>query len=302
MRFDVSEMKTLAECSRKWEISSRNAMHLKPRGINSNLAFGTLMHEALHALYMGSDPEKVLEQALRELPDSVQKRVMENIITGYVAGPLKEDLEKYVVMDIEHAVHLKFPEIPDDEICGSIDMIVWEPTTNCIHGFEHKSAAKFRPQVYIALDEQPRVYFMALKQLVDDMNHEALERWAAQGKPVDKEPVPYKVGNIYLNEVKKVQKKFEYQRTACHYSEEVIAKFKQRLIATAHKIHALQEGALEPCPEPSYMKCQMCDFANICEMYQDRELDEEALLEEFSEEFIKRDVDHLDEKVERRIK
>ena len=43
MRFDVSEMKTLAECSRKWEISSRNAMHLKPRGINSNLAFGTLM-------------------------------------------------------------------------------------------------------------------------------------------------------------------------------------------------------------------------------------------------------------------
>lgn len=307
MRFDVSELKTLGECGRKWQLSSRNAFHIRPKGINPNLAFGSLFHECLHALYLGGNPDKVLEQALRELSDPVQQRVMTNIITGYACGPLIEDLEKYQVLDIERRVSIRLPEltvineetgeIDEDEsieVCGSIDMIVLDKETFEVSGFEHKSAQKFRPEIYITMDEQPRTYFIELQKIVQEMN----DRWSANNNG---EPGPYKVGAIIMNECKKVQRTFEYERHVCRYSENEINKYKQKLIATGMRIQALKRGEEFPCCNPSYMSCQMCDYANICQMYGYNDLDLDTLKEEFVEEFEVRDCDHLDEKVERKI-
>lgn len=43
----------------------------------------------------------------------------------------------------------------------------------------------------------------------------------------------------------------------------------------------------------------MCSFKSVCQTYMYENLDKDALLEEFSEEFAERKEDHLDEKVER---
>ena len=52
---------------------------------------------------------------------------------------------------------------------------------------------------------------------------------------------------------------------------------------------------------PSYMGCQMCDFAPVCQMYGYKDLDMNDILDEFQEEYEVRKEDHLDEKSERRI-
>lgn len=299
MRFDTSEMKTLTSCARKWQLSSRNAFHMRPKLTNPNLFFGTIFHECLHALYLGGDVDKIVAQAVKECQgDPTQQKVIEAMIRGYASEVLPTDLDTYKVKDIEHGVNFKLCDIIDEvtgeveevTVCGSIDMIVIREDTRTVYGFEHKSAAKFRPNIYIALDEQPRVYFIALMHYVDELNANLKE-----GEQ------PYTVGGIFINEVKKVQKKFEYSRHLCSYGPAQIEGFKNKLIRAAQKIYRATKGYTSCDMEPSYMGCQMCDFAPICETYGYAAIDKEELLEEFAEEFEVRDVDHLDEKVERRI-
>ena len=52
-------------------------------------------------------------------------------------------------------------------------------------------------------------------------------------------------------------------------------------------------------PKPSYMGCSMCSFKTICSTYMYENLDREKILHEFSEEFVARTEDHLEEKTER---
>ena len=308
MRFDVSEMKTVNECSRKWQLSSRNAYHMRPKVANPNLFFGSLFHECLHTLYLGGNIDKVIAQAVHECQgDPTQQRVIESMLRGYYSEVLIHDLEKYKVLDIEHSVKFYLPEFLvidketgeiDEEksvqVCGSIDMVCVDRETYEVWGFEHKTASKFRPDIYIIVDEQPRVYFIELMNYVQQLNNDYMARW--------KEPGPYKVGGIFINEVKKVQKKFEYMRRPCRYNTEQVTKFMDVLHTAAEKIQAMREGR-SPCTmQPSYMGCSMCDYATICQMYGYKDLSKPDILDEFGEEFEVREVDHLDEKVERKIK
>lgn len=306
MRFDVSEMKTILDCGRKWQLSSRNAFHLRPKVMNPNLFFGSLFHECLHTLYMGGDIDKVVAQAIHECRgDLTQQRTIEAMLRGYATRVLPKDLEKYRVLDIEHSVNFYLPHFIeknedgtiDDEksirVCGSIDMICADKKTNEVWGFEHKTAAKFRPDVYLIVDEQPRVYYVELCNYVQHLNGDYYAKY--------KEPGPYTVGGIYINEVRKVQKSFDYLRRSCTYSAEQIDKFMYQLELAGSRIKYFRENP-EACEmHPSYMGCTMCDYSSICSTYGYESLDKIDILDEFAEEYEVREVDHLDEKVERRI-
>ena len=63
----------------------------------------------------------------------------------------------------------------------------------------------------------------------------------------------------------------------------------------------MREGRTACSMTPSYMGCQMCDFAPVCQMYGYKDLDMNDILDEFQEEYEVRKEDHLDEKSERRI-
>lgn len=304
MRFDVSEMKTASECGRKWQLSSRNAFHLRPKVANPNLFFGSLFHECLHTLYLGGDIDKVVEQAVREcVGDSAQQKVIENMLRGYYDQVLLDDLSRYKVLDIEHSVNFDLPvndvdpetgeQLDPIHVCGSIDMVTEEIGTHAIWGFEHKTASKFRPDIYLAMDEQPRVYFIELMHLVEQMNIDYYAKY--------KEPGPYTVGGIFINEVKKSQRKFEYLRRPCKYSKRQMEAFVKLLVQRALRIRDMKNDPSLCSTDPGYLKCQMCDYATICQMYTYDFLDKDAILDEFAEEFEVREVDHLDEKVERRI-
>lgn len=300
MRFDVSELKTASECGRKWMYSSRNAMHLRPKVMNNNLFFGSLFHECLHALYLGANPDKVVQQAVRECQgDVTQQKVITAMLTGYAHEVLPEDLARYQVVDIEHSVRFNTNIIdPQDgkpvEVCGSIDMVCIEKATNLVWGFEHKTCSKFRPDIYIALDEQPRTYDIELQKFTDLLNKEYEFKHHEEG--------PYRVGGLYINEVKKVQRKFEYKRSTCRYSDAEREKFLYRLDRTAEKLIEMRDNEGSGCEcSPGYMKCQMCDYASLCLTYRDQDVELPELLDEFAEEYEVRECDHLDEKVERRI-
>lgn len=285
MRIDCSEVKSYKECARKWSLTSRNKFHLKPKAPNPNFMFGTLFHEGLHAMYMGGTVDKALDTINRELSDPVMQRCITTMLTGYAIGPLVEDLLRYRVIDIEHSFTLHLDDLPDIELCGSIDMIVEEISTGLIFGFEHKSAKSFRPDIYTKLDEQPRLYIEALYQWCTEHGYG-----------------PERVGGIYINQVKKVQKYFDYQRDLCMYTASDRAKFMGAFKITCLQIYTRvnsDEAPTATLPEPGYMKCQMCDFSNICEHYGYTCFDLPSVLSEFEEEYAVRECDHLEEKQER---
>lgn len=313
MRVDVSEVKAYRECKRKHQFSSRNRFHLRPTIPNPNLEFGTQFHEVLAMMYMGTSIDKILEWINVEVTDSVHWKVMDTMTKGYYENVyLKKDKDRYVVIDIEKSFNYPVGAVDDNMftmidfqkddkgvwwgvdaegelheaicICGSIDMICIDVETGKLVGFEHKTAKNFRPEVYDLLDEQPRVYSWALKKILEDY-HKA-------GKYLEVK----ETGPIYLNQVKKLQTKFDYHRSECSYAESDLRNFMHAFVKTVVQIaddgHACN-------PDPGFMKCQMCDFADLCMHYGYADIDKNELLEEFEGEFEVRDCDHLDEKAQR---
>lgn len=312
MRVDVSEVKSYRECKRKHHFSSRNRMHLRSTIPNPNLVFGTQFHEVLAMMYMGTDIDKILEWINLEVTDSVQWKVMDNMAKGYYHGPYQKDKNRYVVIDIEKSFNYPVAAIDDnmypivtfmkdnegvwwgvDEegerheaicICGSIDMVCIDVETGKLVGFEHKTAKNFRPEVYDKLDEQPRVYSWALKQILYDYH--------AQGKYEE----ILETGPIYLNQVKKLQTKFDYHRSECEYTDSDLYNFMHAFVRTVQQI-ANDENICNP--DPGFMKCQMCDYADLCMHYGYADVSRDELLEEFEGAYEVRDCDHLDEKAHR---
>ena len=326
MRIDCSEIKTYRECGRKHQLSSRNAYHLRPITPNMNLQFGTLMHEALHAMYLGGSFDKILASTLKELTDPQLQRVMTTLLCGYYEQVLPKDLEEYKIIDVEWGFRITASQLGYEPIwvpvydehgemtgeveelilAGSVDMIALKYEDNTIWGFEHKSAKSFANPVYTHMNEQPRIYTEALDLWVKQRNEDRYNRWLSDCQRIadfDMEdgtveppaPEPYKLGGLLINQNKKTVKFFQHERTVCRYSPKEREQFMKSYLHTCKQI---VENPIT-LPEPGSMKCMMCDYRAICEHYGFNELDLVDIADEFIEEFEVRDVDHLDEKQER---
>lgn len=315
MKVDVSEIKTFKACKRQWQLSSRNRFHLRPVVTPPQFALGTLFHESLAELYLGVSLDKVMEMVKREI-NSDNDAALLAMIPGYYKQVLPGDLDRFKVLDIEHHFEIApttsdgtylFPmepvvdkstgelqydangnplQQPSLVIVGSIDMIALDVEQNKIYGFEHKTCKSFRDPSYLWMDEQPRVYTWALQQYVRDYN----------AKHPDN---PATLGGVYLNEVKKLLRQFQYQRTLCTYSEEDMDNFMQAFFEDCVSCKHAVDNNSYAAPKPSYFNCNMCTFKTICSTYMYSNLDKDAVLEEFKEEFVQRDEDHLEEKAER---
>ncbi len=303
MRIDVSEVKTFRTCKRQWQLSSRNYMHLTATKPAPALLMGTKFHEALGKLYLGIPLEKVMTDLKDGLVDG--EEALLNMIPGYAREVLPFDLERFTVLDIEH--HFSFVPTtsqgevfdPDLMICGSIDMIVLEEATGKVFGFEHKTTKNFREENFIWMDEQPRVYTKALQQYVNKMNEHAVEDWEARGADQNNPPQHYEVGGIFLNEVKKLLRQFQYQRTLCQYTDEDLDNFFDAFLNTCAECKKYSSNEkLFPAPTPSYFACQMCAFKSVCSTYMYNNLHRKEILDNFSDELKEREIDHLDEKTE----
>ena len=314
MKVDVSEIKTFKACRRQWQLSSRNRFHMRPIVTPPQFALGTIFHESLAQLYLGVSLDKVMAMVRREMKTDNEAALLA-MIPGYYNKVLPGDLDRFTVLDIEwhfevppttsdgeylfpieHQVDAKTGELCYDDngdpimvpsliICGSIDMIVVDKVEGKIYGFEHKTCKNFRDESFLWMDEQPRVYTWALQYYIRNYN--------------EKHGTAYTLGGVYLNEVKKLLRQFQYQRTLCTYTDEDLDHFMQAFFTdcTACK-HAVDNNSYA-APKPSYFSCGMCSFKTICSTYMYAPLNESEVLEEFKEEFVKREEDHLEEKTER---
>ena len=293
IKVDVSEIKTYKSCRRQWLFTSRNRFHLRPIVTPSHFALGTIFHESLHMMYMGASLEKTMEFVRANMSNDNEVALLA-MVPGYYKNVLPGDLDRYQVLDIEH--HFDF--IPTDpstgevldadlHVCGSIDMIVLDPAENAIYGFEHKTCKNFRDSSFMWMDEQPRVYTYALQLYVEEYN----------AKHPDQEPAT--LGGIYINEVKKLLRDFEYQRILCNYPADDRVNFMRAFFGTCCACHQSVVGNDPAYPSPSYFGCSMCDYKTICETYMYSTLDKDEVVEEFKEEFKVRENDHLEEKAER---
>lgn len=314
MKVDVSEIKTFKACRRQWQLSSRNRFHMRPIVTPPQFALGTIFHESLAQLYLGVSLDKVMAMVRREMKTDNDAALLA-MIPGYYNKVLPGDLDRFTVLDIEwhfevppttsdgeylfpieHQVDAKTGElcyydngdpimVPSLIICGSIDMIVVDKAEGKIYGFEHKTCKNFRDESFLWMDEQPRVYTWALQHYIRNYN--------------EKHGTDYTLGGVYLNEVKKLLRQFQYQRTLCTYTDEDLDHFMQAFFTdcTACK-HAVDNNSYA-APKPSYFSCGMCSFKTICSTYMYAPLNESEVLEEFKEEFVKREEDHLEEKTER---
>ena len=320
IRVDASEIKTYRECKRKHLYSSRNRFHLISKVPNDNLVFGTQFHEILAMMYLGTSLDKILEWITREIKDPVYYKTAQAMTTGYYNEVYSKDKDRFVVVDIEKK--FCFPigcrdvdgnvygldsenitygreedgswtavDMSDGQVltaicaCGSIDMICLDAKTGEMCGFEHKTAKNFRPEVYDLVDEQPRLYSWALRQI--------LEEYHLAGKYTEVTDV----GPIYLNQVRKLQRNFDTFRSACKYKDEDLKLFLKSVLRTMTSISC--EDASVATPEPGFMKCQMCDYADLCMHYGYATPTLEGIQDEFEGEFEVREVDHLDEKTSR---
>lgn len=314
MKVDVSEIKTFKSCRRQWQLSSRNKFHMRPIVTPPQFALGTIFHESLAQLYLGVPYEKVMEMVRREMQTDNDAALLA-MIPGYYQKVLPGDLDRYRVLDVEHHFEIA-PKTSDGEylfplepmvdkstgevqydgngnplmvssllVCGSIDMIVLDEAQNKIYGFEHKTCKSFRDESYLWMDEQPRVYTWALKEYVAEYNA--------------KHGTNYELGGVYLNEVKKLLRNFQYQRTLCAYTDEDLDNFMQAFFEDCLSCkHAVDTNSYA-APKPSYFTCNMCSFKTICTTYMYANLDKAEVLDEFKEEFVERTEDHLEEKAER---
>lgn len=314
MKVDVSEIKTFKACRRQWQLSSRNKFHMRPIVTPPQFALGTIFHESLAQLYLGVPYDKVMEMVRREMQTDNDAALLA-MIPGYYQKVLPGDLDRYRVLDIEHHFEIA-PKTSDGEylfpleplvdkktgevqldgngkpimvssllVCGSIDMIVLDEAQNKIYGFEHKTCKSFRDESYLWMDEQPRVYTWALKEYVAAYN-------AKHGTNCE-------LGGVYLNEVKKLLRNFQYQRTLCVYTDEDLDNFMQAFFEDCLSCkHAVDTNSYA-APKPSYFTCNMCSFKTICTTYMYANLDKAEVLDEFKEEFVERTEDHLEEKAER---
>lgn len=285
MNIDVSEIKTYRACKRQWKLSSRNAFHLRPIVTPPAFAFGTIFHEALHMMYLNVPLEKVMDMVRREM-DPENDLALLAMVPGYYDNVLPGDLEKYQVLDIEWKFKIPMPFLNDVNVCGSIDMIVLDKETNKIYGFEHKTAKAFRDDSFLWMDEQPRVYTWALQTFVAQYNEKHPEAHVT-------------LGGVFINEVKKLLRKFDYKRSLCVYSESDLRNFMNGFFTDCKRCHHDVETDDVALPQPSYMGCKMCNFATICQTYMYGTLDKDVVMDEFKEEFKEREFDHLEEKVER---
>lgn len=314
MRVDVSEIKTFKSCRRQWQLSSRNKFHMRPIVTPPQFALGTIFHESLAQLYLGVPYEKVMEMVRREMQTDNDAALLA-MIPGYYKNVLPGDLDRFKVLDIEHHFEIA-PKTSDGEylfpleplvnkstgevqydangdpimvssllVCGSIDMIVLDEAQNKIYGFEHKTCKSFRDESYLWMDEQPRVYTWALKEYVEEYNA--------------KHGTNYELGGVYLNEVKKLLRNFQYQRTLCMYTDEDLDNFMRSFFEDCLSCKHAVDNNSYAAPKPSYFNCNMCSFKTICTTYMYANLDKDAVLDEFKEEFVERTEDHLEEKAER---
>lgn len=308
MKVDVSEIKTYKSCRRQWQLTSRNMFHLRPMITPSHFALGTIFHESLHMMYMGSPLDTVMKFVRQEISQDSEAALLA-MVPGYYKNVLPGDLDRYQVLDIEH--HFDFvPADPetgevidaDLHVCGSIDMIVLDPEENAIYGFEHKTCKNFRDSSFMWMDEQPRVYTYALMLYVDEYNQKQMNKWLAEcDRDEVRPPMPKEVtlGGIYINEVKKLLRDFKYQRTLCKYPKDDLCNFMRAFFGTCCACHNSVIGNDPSYPSPSYFGCSMCDYKTICETYMYGTLDKDTVLNEFKEEFKVRETDHLEEKTER---
>lgn len=334
MKVDVSEIKAFKACRRQWQLSSRNKFHLRPKVTPPSFALGTLFHESLAQLYLDVSLDKVMEMVRREMNPEYDSALLA-MVPGYYKNVLPNDLERFKVLDIEHHFNIapvtsegeylfpieqaKNPDgtfmfdangdpvmVPSLTICGSIDMIVLDVMENKIYGFEHKTCKTFRDESYLWMDEQPRVYTWALQEYVRNYNEKQLQKWEelceaceARGERSPGMPVPATLGGVYLNEVKKLLRQFQYKRTLCTYEPEDLDNFMQSFFGDCVACKNAVDMGGYAAPKPSYFACQGCIYKTICSTYMYKSLDEAEVLDEFSEEFVKRTEDHLEEKTER---
>lgn len=328
MKVDVSEIKTFKTCKRQWELSSRNRFHMRPRVTPPSFALGTIFHEALAQMYLGVPVDEVMRMVRREMQSDSDAALLA-MVPGYYKEVLPEDLERFKVLDVEHHFEIEpkhadgtpiFPMVPKTDpktgevifgadgepvmessliVVGSIDMIVLDIEENKIYGFEHKTCKNFRDATFLWMDEQPRLYTEALKQYVERYNARLMHEWHELGCPKQRQPVPVQLGGVYLNEVKKLLRQFQYQRTLCVYPEEDMANFMEAFYRDCAQCKHAVDNKTPGEPKPSYFGCNGCSFNTICSTYMYGHLNEDEVLEEFSEEFVKRTEDHLEEKAER---
>lgn len=314
MKVDVSEIKTFKSCRRQWQLSSRNKFHMRPIVTPPQFALGTIFHESLAQLYLGVPLDKVMSMVRREMQTDNDAALLA-MIPGYYKNVLPGDLDRYKVLDIEHHFEIA-PKTSDGEylfplepavnkatgevqydangeplmvssllVCGSIDMIVLDEAQNKIYGFEHKTCKSFRDESYLWMDEQPRVYTWALKEYVKEYN--------------EKHGTDCTLGGVYLNEVKKLLRQFQYQRTLCTYTDEDLDNFMRAFFEDCLSCKHAVDSDSYAAPKPSYFNCNMCSFKTICTTYMYANINKEDVLDEFSEEFVERTEDHLEEKTER---
>lgn len=314
MKVDVSEIKTFKTCKRQWQLSSRNKFHMRPIVTPPQFALGTIFHESLAQLYLGVPLDKVMAMVRREMQTDNDAALLA-MIPGYYKNVLPGDLDRFKVLDIEHHFEIA-PKTSDGEclfplepmvdkatgevqydangdplmvssllVCGSIDMIVLDEAQNKIYGFEHKTCKSFRDESYLWMDEQPRVYTWALKEYVEEYN-------AKHGTNCE-------LGGVYLNEVKKLLRNFQYQRTLCTYTDEDLDNFMRSFFEDCLSCKHAVDNNSYAAPKPSYFNCNMCSFKTICTTYMYANLDKAEVLDEFKEEFVERTEDHLEEKAER---
>ena len=239
MRTSISEIKTFRECQRKWYFSGRNGMYLRPKIVDSSFKTGSAFHAALEAMYKQEsyNIDNIIDKYNVEEKDQDMLKFQ---IKKYEENVLKHDLETINVIAPELAYNI---ELANGVILfGFIDVVYEEKKTGNIGVLEHKFVRNFRSDVYNHLDEQIKAYELALHELFGQCD-----------------------AGVTLNQIRKLQTKFEHARNTYKQTHQQLKHFYAELIEVTNQMKFLSDNNIVDYPaEPHWFGCSFCEYKSLC--------------------------------------
>lgn len=239
MLTSISEIKTFRECKRKWFFSGRNGMYLRPKIVNSSFKTGSAFHAALEAMYKQEsyNIDNIIDKYKVEEKDQDMLKFQ---IKKYEEHVLKHDLKTINVIAPEFKYSIELEN--GVTLFGFIDVVYEEKKTGDIGVLEHKFIRNFRSNTYNYLDEQIKVYELAILKVFGQCN-----------------------AGVSLNQVRKLKTKFEHARETYKQTIKQLKNFNEDLLNVTNEMQMLSDSGIKDYPaEPHWLGCSFCDYKYLC--------------------------------------
>lgn len=274
LRLSHSTIKTFKSCRRRWWLHYHRGYSLRSgtEPATGVALLGTRIHAALEAYYgFGADPmailEEIYDQAIQERPEAYSDLTAEHgyarlMLSGYLDWVASEGIEeRYEIISVERTVEmdLNLPTPESAILMAKLDHVVRDRSSGALRVRDFKTVGSLNKADGLIRDEQMRTYDLLLAHAEPEERVDgALYTMMLRSKRTAKATPPF------------------FAEHEISYTpqdrESMLLRIRFEVMDLMNADAALRAGADHRAvarPNPS-AECEwICDFKNVCPMFDD---------------------------------